>query len=78
MANIHDREALLRENLKDAGCDAMLAAQILDDLQRKDLSGALFLLRRHKAQLLKQLHNDGCRIDCLDYLIFQLTHHQKG
>ncbi|MEE0509670.1 MAG: hypothetical protein UDG94_00400 [Peptococcaceae bacterium] len=84
MANFHDQQAMILENLRDAGCDAHLCESVLHYLctaQIEQIPHALCLLRHYKRQLLMQLHEDERKIDRLDYLIHQLNqmvHNQKG
>lgn len=39
-----------------------------------DPKGLLTLLARHRAALLEEVHRGERKIDCLDYLIYQLKH----
>ena len=71
------------QNLTDAGCDAALIeayrklsetsaceAEITQEQTR--------LLCEYRRDLLNRLHEDQRRIDCLDYLLFQLREQGKG
>lgn len=81
MANIHDRAAILQQNLQDAGCSPSMTEDILRYLlsgKESDIRCALCLLRKHKQMLLLQLHDDERRIDNLDYLIYDISQQQKG
>lgn len=57
------------QNLKDAGCSSGMIekfTRLQDDDER------LQLLSCHRKRLLEALHRDERRIDCLDYLIYQM------
>lgn len=59
------------ENLKDAGCDSEMITEFFDKSGKKDEQ--LRILKRHRQQLLDQVHKEEKRIDCLDYLVYQMT-----
>lgn len=63
----------ISENLKDAGCDSLL----IEEFFRLDMKGQLNLLSKHKSKLLQNLREAQKRIDCLDYLVFNLQHQLK-
>ncbi len=65
------RDAII-ENLKDAGCDDATIAGFLSHLDCGQMVLAEKLLRQHRRCLLECLHDDQKRIDCLDYLIYQM------
>ena len=70
-------QALL-DNLEDAGCDAQFAERFLALEQAGQYQEQLKLLSHHRRQLLDSLHREGRRIDCLDYLVYQLEKRQAG
>lgn len=81
MANLHDQQAMILENLQDAGCDEHLCQEILHYLYGTQIPYALCLLRQHKKQLLARLHDNEYKIDRLDYFMYQLNrmaNNQKG
>ena len=72
MPEASDAQAILRENLKDAGCDQdmICRCEVLAQGEKKaELMQALSL---HRKALLDAVHENERRIDCLDYLIYQL------
>ena len=72
MPEASDAQAILRENLKDAGCDQdmICRCEVLAQGEKKaELMRALSL---HRKALLDAVHENQRRIDCLDYLIYQL------
>lgn len=70
-------DKLLLRNLKDAGCDAYTAEKCCQ-LQRDGNRQALLrALSAHKASLLNQMHACQRRIDCLDYLVYEMEKEGK-
>lgn len=60
------------QNLRDAGCDEgqiRCFLQFLDDGRRRE---ALQLLGKHRQVLLDRCHAEEHKIDCLDYLTYQM------
>ena len=62
----------LLENLEDAGCDSKFAELFMALEQSGQYREQLRLLSDHRRELLDCLHRDERRIDCLDYLVYQL------
>lgn len=60
------------QNLVDAGCDQELIDQFLrlQDAGQKDAE--LSLLAKHRKSLLDCYHAQQKKIDCLDYLIYNI------
>ena len=72
MPEASDKQAILRENLKDAGCnpDMICRCEILAQSEKQiELMQVLSL---HRRTLLEVVHENERRIDCLDYLVYQL------
>ena len=70
-------QALL-ENLEDAGCGPESAECFLALEQSGQYLELLRLLSDHRRQLLDCLHREERRIDCLDYLVYQLEKRYAG
>lgn len=65
-----DKKILL--NLKDTGCDSS-DIELFFNYQKKGLlKRQLQLLADHKKNLLQCVHENQKRIDCLDFLVYQL------
>ena len=62
----------LRDNLKDAGCNAKFAEHFLVLERSGQYREQLQLLADHRRKLLECLHKEERRIDCLDYLVYQM------
>lgn len=64
-------QALL-DNLEDAGCGPEFAERFLALESASQHREQLKLLSDHRRHLLDCLHREERRIDCLDYLVYQL------
>ena len=76
MAEATDREGLLLQNLRDAGCNSEMIQQCITLARTQQISFILTLLAKHRKTLLERLHDNQKEIDCLDYLVFSLEHKQ--
>lgn len=65
------------QNLKDAGCDMETIEKFMSDLQKEDEKSGLKRLNAHRKKLLDSLHKEQKCIDCLDYLIYQMSGKNK-
>lgn len=64
-------EAII-QNLKDAGCSPDTISDFMEDMEVGKTAEGLKLLAVHRRSLLDQLHEEQKRIDCLDYLVWQM------
>ena len=72
---MENRNTTLQEiiqNLKDAGCDRETAERFITLEGTGDTQEQLKLLSIHRKWLLDRIHSEEKRIDCLDYLVYQL------
>lgn len=77
MPEASDRRAILRENLKDAGCDQDTIFRC-EALAQGEMKGELMrVLSQHRRTLLDTVHENQRRIDCLDYLMYQIEKQGK-
>ena len=77
MPEASDKQAILRENLKDAGCDLDMIRRC-EALAQSEKQGELMrVLALHRRALLDAVHENERRIDCLDYLVYQLEKQSK-
>ena len=67
-----DRIFRIRRNLSDAGCSASQIVQFLELEEQRKRQEQYQMLSRQRALLLKELHQDQFRIDCLDYMVFTM------
>ena len=63
----------IRQNLKDAGCDEPLIERCLSTLRLGDELACSHLLEIWRQALLDEIHGGQRRLDCLDYLRYQLN-----
>ena len=67
-----DRIFRIRRNLSDARCSASQIVQFLELEEQRKRQEQYQMLSRQRALLLKELHQDQFRIDCLDYMVFTM------
>ena len=67
-----DRIFRIRRNLSDAGCSASQIVQFLELGEQRKRQEQYQMLSRQRTLLLKELHQDQFRIDCLDYMVFTM------
>ncbi len=72
MAEASDTQGILRQNLLDAGCGPDTVQRCMDLVEKQESAELLRLLSRHRRELLDKVHQSEKRIDCLDYLIYQI------
>ena len=65
------------QNLKDAGCDDELIDSFASATEEGQKKTGLSLLSKHRAALLDNVRTNQKRIDCLDYLIYQINKKQQ-
>ena len=77
MPEASDIKGIFRQNLIDAGCGPELVRQCAALVRQNETSELMRVLSRHRRSLLDTVHQNEKRIDCLDYLIYQLEkqHH---
>lgn len=66
-----DQEAVI-QNLKDAGCQMEQVEEFFELGKDGDVKRQMRFLERHRQALLDAMHLEQKRIDCLDYLVFQM------
>ena len=72
MAEATDTRGILYQNLIDAGCEPETAEQCVALKKAGKHTELLRLLSRHRADLLDAVHENQKRIDCLDFLVYQM------
>ena len=60
------------QNLKDAGCDRETVEHFMELEETGDTQEQLKLLAVHRKRLLDRVHREEKRINCLDYLVYQI------
>ena len=66
----NDKDIL--QNLKEADCSDEFIEEFFRVRKHGNDKMLVQLLYKHKSQLLEALHDSQKKIDCLDYLIFQI------
>ena len=59
-------------NLTDAGCTEQEIEKFMNELLKGDKKTQTQLLEQHRECLLHKVHDEEHRIDCLDYLLYQI------
>ena len=59
----------LTQSLADAGCDAETIGTVRRLYDSGQVNDAVRVLRRHRCELMDQLHESQSRVDCLDFLV---------
>lgn len=72
MAEAHDRNGMIYQNLLDAGCNQKMIEKCMAIVKNGNYFEMLPLLSLHKADLLNQVRLGQKKIDCLDYLVFRI------
>jgi len=67
----YSEEALI-QNLRDAGCDEKAVTEFLDCVRRDKEAESFRLLKKQRSRLLDLVHDEQKKIDCLDYLVYQM------
>ncbi len=71
------REAVI-QNLKDAGCNQVMIEQFLGYVKEGQTDEQLRLLIGQRKTLLERVHVEERKIDCLDYLVYQIRKNAVG
>ncbi len=64
-----------QSGLQKLGCDNKMTSEIMNLLQSGQTESAAALLRKHKTQLLAELHAVSEKVDLLDFLLYQLKNY---
>lgn len=70
-------DTALVQNLKDAGCDIQTIENFISDLHKGKEESSLKQLAIHRRKLLDSIHKEQKQIDCLDYLVYQMSKTNK-
>lgn len=72
MAEASDTLTLIYQNLMDAGCDAKTTENCMSFVRAGNFGGMLPILLQYRKALLGSVRSGQKKIDCLDYLIYQI------
>ena len=67
-----EKDFSLIRNLKDAGCGPLLIEKILSLHESGNIREELRLLAAQRSGLLEKVHAAQKKVDCLDYLVFNM------
>ena len=73
MARASDKQAVLYENLCDAGCDSQMIEQCVSMAGNHQQEELLRVLAGQRADLMSEIHTNQKRVDCLDFLVYQIN-----
>lgn len=62
--------------MKDAGCGEEIITKICRLYAEGQVKDAVKILRRHRCSLMEQLHDSQSKVDCLDFLVWQMEKSQ--
>lgn len=65
-------------NLEDAGCSIETIRKFMGCLESGDEKAWKEILEKHRDVLLNRVHQEEKKIDCLDYLVYQLSRGYKA
>lgn len=63
------------DNLRDTGCSEELIEQYASTASG---CARMWLLKKHRRELLDSIHSEQKKLECLDYLIYQLCSVSTG
>lgn len=67
-----ERTAALAATLTDAGLDAFGVSSFLKQLAAGSAAGQIKILRRHRLDLLEEIHKQQKALDLIDYIIYKI------
>lgn len=71
MTSYGSKEAVI-QNMRDAGCSQDTIECCMASLDCGEKTELLKQLEKHREGLLRKVHEEEKRIDCLDYLVYQI------
>lgn len=75
---MYGTEDAIIQNLKDSGCNLEMIQEFTAKLRKGNKAEGIHLLEIHRRFLLDSLHTEQKKIDCLDYLLYQLKKENRG
>ena len=69
---VYQTSAQIEENLRDAGCTDDFIQMFMENLEQQKIADSMKMLQKHRCFLLDHCHEWQKKIDCLDYLIYQM------
>lgn len=78
MAEAFDAIGMVYQNLEDAGCDKQTIERCMALIQSENPKGMLPMLASYRKKLLDTVRSGQKKVDCLDYLIYQIQKNNLG
>lgn len=75
---MYQTEEAVVQNLKDAGCSEEKIAAFMKEFHGERMKEAVRVLEIQRCSLLEELHASQKKIDCLDYLVYQIEKQKKN
>lgn len=72
MAEASDKYSIIFQNLRDSGLDETTAGNCTEMIIGGDTFQALQIIKNYRKSLLEKIHTNQKKLDCLDFLIYQL------
>lgn len=67
-----NKNEIIIRNLKDSGCNNKFIEKFFQLKSEGNIKELMYSLMKYRTELLDELHKSQRKIDCLDYLIFDL------
>lgn len=77
MAEAHETNKIIYQNLLDAGCDQITTDRCMLLLKEGKKSDMIPILSKYRKGLLEIIHKEQKQIDCLDYLIYKIKREKE-
>lgn len=65
-------------SMSDCGCDAVQTKEFLALKENCCTQSCIRYLKRHRKQLMEQIHRMGHQVDCVDYIIRELEKEEQN
>lgn len=78
LAQDKEQDEKILQILKDAGCEPETVTLFLKLCEDGKTGDQLCLLAKHRKNLLTEIHREQAKLDCLDYLIYQIKKRKRG
>jgi hypothetical protein len=67
-----NQKEAIRQNLKDAGCTSDVIEYFMQNYEQDIIPEQIKILSGQRGHLLDDVHASQRKLDCLDYLLYQL------
>lgn len=64
--------------MKDCGCTPKQSEEYLSLAEKGLTQDQIYFLKRHRNQVMNQLHAVTRQVDCIDYVLYELEQSKKG